>query len=380
MHNEKDLIISDVYNLLYSENKNEIISNMYYFLTKNDDYASIIINYFLINYNDNKDIVYKISRNRNLHIRYLFMSALIKNYNNLLNDIYPNIISQLKTKTKLMDNKEICKLAILFYKNNDLLNYYKIKKFILENYKYNYLASNLIELDENDNEFINNVEEYYNSSIDKKLYIYKYYSEYLSKEIKDDMSSKIKYFLEPEQDFRPIDRVYEDGLGDKFNELVEKYLSLSKDNTYELLDKGSVTWVYKIGDYVFKISKQKYSCEDIICPNCFMIIKNNEEIYLRNKNNEVYLGIEVQKYLTKKIEKFNYRCADEFEKHLKEQGYYVDDTLVYGNLRVLDSYLDADTTNVDDLPDWFKKRPIVLVDRDLVFKLDNKNPKKIFRR
>ena len=35
----------------------------------------------------------------------------------------------------------------------------------------------------------------------------------------------------------------------------------------------------------------------------------------------------------------------------------------------------SDIRNPEELPDWFKKDPIVLVDRDLVFKLSNKMPK-----
>ena len=45
------------------------------------------------------------------------------------------------------------------------------------------------------------------------------------------------------------------------------------------------------------------------------------------------------------------------------------------NCRYLDDYHDADIRNPEELPDWFKKDPIVLVDRDLVFKLSNKMPK-----
>ena len=36
---------------------------------------------------------------------------------------------------------------------------------------------------------------------------------------------------------------------------------------------------------------------------------------------------------------------------------------------LLDSYMDADCNNPELLPDWFKQYPVVLVDRDLVYKL-----------
>ena len=38
---------------------------------------------------------------------------------------------------------------------------------------------------------------------------------------------------------------------------------------------------------------------------------------------------------------------------------------------LLDSYLDADTHNHEQLPEWFKKYPLVLVDRDRIYKKDN---------
>jgi len=39
------------------------------------------------------------------------------------------------------------------------------------------------------------------------------------------------------------------------------------------------------------------------------------------------------------------------------------------------NYGDITKINPEELPEWFKENPVVMVDRDLVFKLENKNPR-----
>lgn len=160
---------------------------------------------------------------------------------------------------------------------------------------------------------------------------------------------------------------------------VDKYLSLSKDTTYNYVASGSITSVYRIGDYAFKLCRGKYSKNKVICPNLYLIIKNLEEHYIRDeKTNRVLAGIDVQKYLTGNIQDFSLqlKIKNLFINELKGLGYFVDDNLIGGkygdNLMLLDSYMDADCSNPDVLPDWFKKYPYVLVDRDLVYKIEEK--------
>ena len=374
----KNLSLSDINNLLYNNKEYVINNNLNYFLSKDDITINSIIVYYLSNYDDNKDIIYKISRHKNLHIRYLFMTLLIKYYNDLMSIIYSDITKYLKTKDNLMDVEEVCELAILIYNKDNINIYNKFKDFILKNYKYNYLASKLICIDDNNKELIDNIEDYYYSSIDRKMFIFKYYKKYLPKEIIKYMNNIVKYFNKPDYDYRPIDRIYECGFGEKLEELLFKYLLLSKNKTYELIGKGSTTYSYRIGDYVFKLSSKKWSYEDVICPNNYLIIKNYEEIFLRNENNEVYSGIEVQKFLKKDTNNLNSRYFTKYSDELRKLGYYVKDRLDNGNIRILDSYLDADTNNHENLPDWFKDLPIVLVDRDLVYSVDNCNPKSLY--
>lgn len=160
------------------------------------------------------------------------------------------------------------------------------------------------------------------------------------------------------------------------------------DDTYKYLGSGTTCQAHKIGDYTFKLVNAKWSYEDVICPNLFLILKNLEELYIRDNDNIVITGIEVQQYLKRTTahltidEKRNLSML--FNKELKKAGYWLDDQLINGqcgeNGFFLDSYKDADTKNPEELPEWFKKGPIVLVDRDRVYKLENIFPKQLSSR
>ena len=179
-----------------------------------------------------------------------------------------------------------------------------------------------------------------------------------------------------------LERIILYRLWDELVEYVDKYLDLSKDKTYNYVASGYGTSTYRIGDYAFKLSRLKHSSEDIICPNNFLILKNLEENYIRGKNNCFDAGIEVQKFLTRHI---NHSIPESiinkrFPIELKKLGYFVKDYLINGkygdNCMLLDSYMDADCNNPELLPDWFKEYPVVLVDRDLVYKLSEYKPSK----
>lgn len=108
-----------------------------------------------------------------------------------------------------------------------------------------------------------------------------------------------------------------------------------------------------------------------------------EEIYVRDENNIVVAGIEVQKYLSKSAKYVDDTTINNFQSELKRLGFYTTDTLINGecgdNSMILDSYKDADIDiiNPEILPAWFKETPMVLVDRDRVYKLENKYPKQL---
>ena len=179
---------------------------------------------------------------------------------------------------------------------------------------------------------------------------------------------RVKTPLDDIGPLRGLDAIYQNHLENKVNEYIEKYMDLSKNKDIRYISSGSSSDVYKIGDYVIKLARRKWSLEKVICPNSYLILKNDEEYFIR-EDNLIIAGIEIQKYLEKEAPE---GFEDKFISSLKNEGYYYYDYLTDGeygsNLKMLDSYLDADTIDFSKVPDWFYKNPIVLVDRDLVFK------------
>ena len=118
----------------------------------------------------------------------------------------------------------------------------------------------------------------------------------------------------------------------------------------------------------------KWSYEDVICPNLFLIVKNYEEMYIRDEKGIVLCGLEVQPYLAKSAKDVAPEYLHFFESELDSLGYTYTDRLMEGpcgdNCRVLDSYKQADCLNPEKLPDWFKEVPLVLVDRDRIYPKD----------
>lgn len=83
------------------------------------------------------------------------MDYLIKNYPDQIDTVYDDItkyttsvtyepFEQLTFLPRLMNPDDISKLAVLLLTNNREKDYKKLKEFILKDYKYNYLASELL--------------------------------------------------------------------------------------------------------------------------------------------------------------------------------------------------------------------------------------------
>lgn len=81
--------------------------------------------------------------------------------------------------------------------------------------------------------------------------------------------------------------------------------------------------------------------------------------------------MEVQKYLTRRANNIDPKYFRYFDLALDRLGYKRTDTLTKGecgeNTMLLDSYRDADCPNPERVPVWFRKYPIVLVDRDRIY-------------
>ena len=349
-----------------------------------------IFSYLLKDFDSNKKFIEKISTHENLHIRFLFIKYIALNNSDKINVIYDDITKYFKNCSddgkvvQIMDEKELSVLAVTFLNSNlDKQFYEKIKQFILDNYKKNDLAKELLQSKSSKSISAFNLEadEMFCNSATYQFEIFKNYSEYVSKELLDDFYKYIKYFYHNGLPECRLEKIFDNGLGKKLKFFVDKYLSLSKDTSSSFIGKGTTASCYRLGDYVIKFNITKWSYEDDICPNLYLILKNEDEVYVRNEKGIVLAGIEVQKYLTRSSDELPENAIELFNEELSKLGYYCTDTYINGvcgdNCMLLNSYKDADCDNPEELPDSFKKLPLVLVDRDRVYKLDNKKPKQL---
>lgn len=371
------------------------------FLSSNEShgYFDCIVKYVFDN--NNRELIHKLSRYMDLHIRYLFMEYLIKNYPEQIDTIYDDITryttqatygqyDQLSLWPQLMNPDDISKLAVLLLMNNRERDYKKLKEFILKDYKYNYLASKLLEHDftidldtgailvdpnkeKKESSFCEDADALFSTSADYRFVIYLRHKEKISQELLDDFSNRIRYFFRKDANLG-LETIYRCGLGHQLEEWTEKYMELSQSKEYGFVGSGTTCECYRIGDYVIKLVRTKWSYEDVICPNLYLIAKNYEEVYLRDKQGAVRGGLEVQKYLTRRANNIDPKYFRYFDLALDRLGYKRTDTLTKGecgeNTMLLDSYRDADCPNPERVPVWFRKYPIVLVDRDRIYPKD----------
>lgn len=377
--------------------------DMFLSSSESEKYFEYIVKYAFES--NNTKLIHILSRYKDLHIRYLFMFYLIKNHNEMIDIIYDDITKyttsvtydendQLTFLPELMEVKDISSLAVLLLTNNREKDYQKLKEFILKDYKYNYLASKLLEYEFPDNPYKTQRENAFNEDADElfktsdnRFYIYLSHKAKISQELIDDFAHRIRYFLEHSKnsnEWGPLSKIYCYHLGSLLEEWSEKYMDLSKNKEYGFIGGGSTCDCYRIGDYVIKLVSSKWSYEDIICPNLYLITKNYEEIYLRDKHGIVRSGLEVQKYLTRKSNNIDSKYFIYFDRALNELGYTRTDTLINGvcgdNTMLLDTYRDADCKDPEKVPDWFKECPLVLVDRDNIFPKDKPYIKQLISR
>lgn len=356
----------------------------------------------------NKDSMMHLLRNLayhpNLHIRYLFMKYMLLNHPEDISLFYSDITKYLTSETfqeneqlslfkDYMDVKDASDLAFIAFDKVSADMWEKFKDYILSNYEYNDLAKKLLEYikvpissglftrkknEKGIPEFAKDADILFSTALRSRFYIFKKFSSYVSQELLEQYQNSQKYFFNDGE----VPFVYEKldslGLSRRLDLFVEKYMDLSTDKSYEFLDKGSTATCYRIGDFVFKLVSAKWSYEDIICPDLYIILPNLEEELLRDENGIVYGGIEVQKFLKRSASNIPKNIESEFNSELARLGYYVRDILLRAshddNCRLLDSYLDSGNPNP---PDWFIEYPMVLVDRDRVYSIDNESPKQL---
>ncbi len=327
-----------------------------------------------------KQLIY----NDDMLIRVHTMYTIIDDFPRLFTKLYPDPLSVCKMTSKdgsiqIADESYLSKIAILIVLNlNNIPLYQEFKNFILTNYTSNTLASIIdcyiiVENDETLKKLlITDIDSLFISSKNYKWQLYQHYQEYLSPHLTNDFYNLLKPFINifPNE---VIEGMCTRGLLSKFIELANKYLALStKAKCITNAGEGTCSYVYRVGDYIIKYSDKKYSFEPTICPNLYLIAKNYEEVINRDSRGQVTGALEVQKYYSKAVLPSEEELLTKWQEALRKEGYYLVDNLVGqkvgSNCYFLDDYHDADTNDPETLPEWFKKDPIVLVDRDLIYK------------
>ena len=412
--NIKNITSEMLNNLLYNSplGLKVLYENFDMFLSANEDtkYFDVIVKYAFNS--NNRELLHKLSIYSDLHTRFLFMNYLIDNYPERINEIYNDIteyttsvtfepFEQMTFLPELMNQDDISKLAVKLLTNNREEDYNKLKRFVLEKYQYNNLASELLDtpfiedstktgvfvVDKKkktiqEDTFNKDSNTLFVTSANYRFHILFNHKERIRKELLDEFAYKMRYFLDAKrideysvnQDEWDLKKIDNCGLSSLLEKWTEKYMDLSQSKEYGFVGKGTTCSCYRIGDYVIKLVKTKWSYEDEICPNIYLIAKDYEEIYVRDKAGIVKGGLEVQKYLARNAKNIDPKYFGYFDEALEKLGYRRTDTLINGscgeNAMLLDTYYDADCANPEKLPKWFKECPIVIVDRDRIYSKD----------
>ncbi len=374
-----------------------VYDNLDEILLKNEESRIDMLIDFAYNKSENKDKwLCRLSKNNNLHQRALFMISILKKHPQDLAEIYDNIIEYLTSENGFGDiqlswfpekisSKDLSLITYLVSKTKlDRSLYLELKEYLLTNYKENdlaemflknYLISNRnFQIDSRESgmiEFKQDSNRLFKTSRNYQLRILEQYSENISK----DLLEKFKYYLQFFQNENVprylLSEMFSKGLGSDIRRCIDIYYPKSKEQSCEFVGRGSTSSCFRIGDYVLKLSTIKWSYEDVICPNLYLIIKNEEEKFVRDDKGIVRAALEVQKHLKRTAKDLPSEHFVYFNKELNRLGYMYTDTLINGmcgdNCMLLDSYKDADCFNPESLPEMFKRVPLVLIDRDRVY-------------
>lgn len=326
----------------------------------------------------------------NLEIRGYFMLELIESFysdiqTNRFLKYYPNVLDYLVKRdadgkiVEKVSEQIVSKIAYFMLSHiNDEKTFYALKEFIFANYDSNILASLL---DGNKMNFLKNEKKYdylikddatrfFVTSSNYKYEMYKDERFAIDENVRADFASKIEKFVKIDE--KIVEHIFRCGLGDKFLKYVDTYMKKSTAcNLVQDLGRGSTTRTFRVGDYVVKCSFRKWYKEE--CPDLYLFAKCYEKDYVRNDLGVITGALEVQKYFSQVVTESERKVISCFYSSMNKAGYVLLDQLVGEdntyNLFHLDSYEDADVDDFSKLPEWFKKDPVVWVDRDLVQKL-----------
>lgn len=282
----------------------------------------------------------------------------------LFSSIFPNIIENIfyideNNKKEYISMDNLSNLACNLSKtpqNKEI--YEQLKSFLYKTYPKNNIARNLIR-EKNEKLLLEDLDNLYQTSFDCNIEILKKYENYLSKDIIGNLKKNYELFKRTPYH---LQNIYTYDLDKNLANLINKYLSLSKNKTIKFIGKGTTAACYRIGDFVIKfiLSKHTYNAT----PRLYLINRVLYEELVKDDYGKCLAGLEVQKYLAKKLSYLDLTAISKYQKLLREEGFYISDSLIKSNFRFLDSYKDADCPDPELLPDCFKKKPLVCIDRD----------------
>lgn len=341
-----------------------------------------------------QNILEQLAYSEDLNIRAEFMKVIFEEYRNKIRKFYPNNIcsyfSIIKEDGKeiLMAEKDVSAIACnLFDCVFDEELYSQIKEFIFAIYNSNHLADYIGDILKKDDykpaifhhyeELMKDINRYFETSVNYKYELLKHFGDKITS------PSKEKYLFAYNAIFKDLKcdingqimilGAHLHQLRDKYLELIYKYYQESESKEIKYKGSGSTAFSIQIGDRLLKFTDGKYAKYEI--PEIFLIVKNFEYYEIRDKSDNIIGTIEIQPCLSKPFEKDNDEMEMLFRYELEKLGYYLEDDLISKdrvNCFYLDDYHDANCDDPEALPDWFKERPLVLVDRDLVIPLEEK--------
>lgn len=245
--------------------------------------------------------------------------------------------------------------------------YYVLRNYILNNFKYNSIALNLLN-NYGCNILADEINLLFSSQNIGKYVLSINYCNYIDNDLLTSFDNQVKPFLKHQPDVI-LDILKEDG-GTAFLDIATKYLELSNDKTVKYICGGTLSKCYRVGDYIVKVYSRRYMNKEFKVPRLFLISKKIEEIIEYDLDGNIEYGIEVQKCFKKPVNANRKDLLRLYRKELYNLGYFLGDCMVNGsspNVYYLDDYHEADCDDPESLPDWFKENPIVLVDIDVVY-------------
>lgn len=377
----------EVLNKIFSNNSTiKFVLDNLELILNNLVYKVLFLNYFL-NYakHTNKELYKLVAYSIDLDIRSEVMEFLATNDRESLKILYPNITDyfivkdangNVVSKMKEIDLSIIA--ANLFDFIFDAQLFTEIKEYIFANYPKNHLLGFLARNDEMEDdifhfheEIVKDFERLYKTSFDYQLEAMDKYKDLIPQEDYLKLAQIIEMF---KFQIERLEEIFKKGLGDDFIHMLKKYSSISEDSTIEYNNgNGSVTDMFNVGDFSIKFISgvhHFFSIEERYHP-CFLVNKVVEEKIYYDEDGNLLGILQVGQRLFRSVKDKNLQKL--FEDELAKLGYFVYDVLIEkDNLYYLNDYHDADTFDPETLPEWFKENPVVLVDLDLMFKLEQR--------